>query len=284
MSDPFDEPDNDPTVVTETEMQVEAEPEVQAEAAPEPEAVPEAQVEETEPSVPQVPIHTLHEARQQNRELRNQMKAMNDQLASLNTLKAELDQQRQQAQAAQQGEQFNQDPLGAIQKDLQALKAQQEAEKTENQIKEQTQQQAQALEATITQDVQKFSQTNPDYPEAVQFMLNSRAEELKFMGFPQDQIQFALQNEAEQLANSAVETGESPAELVYNLARLRGYTAKPKAAAAPSVDSLTKGQAASQTISGTQGDADEVSLVAIEKMSDKEFDEFWEKEMNPNTF
>jgi hypothetical protein len=85
--------------------------------------------------------------------------------------------------------------------------------------------------------------------------------------------------EAQELATNALRAGQNPGQIVYNLAKLRGYAAKQAAA---KLETVAKGQNASQSLSGASGGAEKVdlSMREIDSMSDKEFDAWWAKNMS----
>src|SRR5208337_1715706 len=83
--------------------------------------------------------------------------------------------------------------------------------------------QASALES-------EFVRATPDYGAASDFLRQSRDAELAALGMPPQQRLASIQAEAVQLAALALQANRNPAELVYSLARSRGYA--PRAAAA----------------------------------------------------
>lgn len=251
------------------------------EATPEPvtaEAPPEPEVEEDPTPVPTVPLAALNEERHKNREFKAQLAEERRQREELKAIVEDLRKQAQ-AQRQPQEDQFKNDPLGAIRQDIQGLRQVQEQAQTAAQLERQQADQRQALERTVVNQVQEFSKTTPDYPDALKYMLETRANELRLLGVPQEQIEVAIEQESIQLAHGSVQRGENTAETVYNLAKLRGYKA-PKAQKS-NIETIEKGQKAAQTLDGTRGRADEISWGAIEKMSDKDFDKYWDEEVAP---
>jgi hypothetical protein len=73
---------------------------------------------------------------------------------------------------------------------------------------------------------------------------------------------------------------KSPAEIIYNLARLRGYAAAARpSGAADRLDTIQRGQAANKSLSYTGGSSGEAEITAeaLLKMPMDEFEKFAEK-------
>lgn len=242
----------------------EVQPETTTEVAEKPEK------QEVQPSVPQVPIHALHEARAEIAELRGQNKKYEG-------MYEEVQAWRKSQQQGQDTDKFNADPLGSIRDDIQSLKTSQEQRDQQAQEQTQATENENQLLSQVQSYVTEFTKNNTDYQDALTHVLDSRAQELRMMGTPEAQIQQALQQESMGLAQNAIATGGNPAEVVYNLAKLRGYTPSAKPAA---LDQIEKGQQASTTL--PSGANEGPSLLDVEQMSDEEFDEYWKKEIEPN--
>lgn len=77
--------------------------------------------------------------------------------------------------------------------------------------------------AYADQDEAQFRTTTPDFPNAVQHYITSRLTEMQALGVDQAQAEAILAQEAQQLLYRGAETGKSPAETLYNMAKARGY-------------------------------------------------------------
>jgi len=97
------------------------------------------------------------------------------------------------------------------------------------------------------------------------------------MGMGPQQAAQQLQYESMLIAQNAVNGGGSAPEAVYEMAKSRGYVpTKGK----PSVESVTKGQKAASSLSGTGGEADPSDGVAEAlKMNNEDFDKWWDRNM-----
>jgi hypothetical protein len=126
----------------------------------------------------------------------------------------------------------------------------------------------------------EFEQNAPDFKAAYNFLLNSRAAELKAIGYDTPQsLHEALIADELAIAQMAFQKGKSPAEMLYNLANQRGYkkeaAAEPgKGAAAEKLETIERGQAANKSLSnagGSSGDP-EMTAEALIAMSAEDFE------------
>lgn len=241
---------------------------VAAEPAP---VEPAAAEPEAQPAT--VPLSALNESRAQQRQTQNELNQMREQMKTFEGLRGELDEYRNQQVQSNQETEFNQDPLGVMQKQIKDLSdAIQTRDQNADQSQAQQNQQQQLTNMVATQ-VQEFRTQTPDYDEALAHVMEARKSELQVLGMAENQIQAALAQHAEELAHTALQTGQNPGKLVYDLAKLRGYEAKQTAA---KLAAVAKGQDAASTLAGTSGTEDDLgSLGDIASMSDEDFDKAW---------
>jgi hypothetical protein len=171
-------------------------------------------------------------------------------------------------------------------------------------VKTQTEQQA--FVSNYRSDATSFEQKNPDYREAYNFLLNTRAKELIAIGYDDPQalkangadeetinaaglaLHNALIADEMAIAQTAAGKKKSAAEIIYNLAKQRGYAKK--AAAKPGegegkgegdaqLETIERGQAAHKSLNGTGGsaDGDEMSAERLISMSAKAFETYADK-------
>lgn len=152
------------------------------------------------------------------------------------------------------------DALGALKthqqqlKELMEYKQRSEAQQAENAQRQNIISRAQQLEA-------QFVQETPDYGNASQFLIKSRHDELMATGmYTPEQVQKTIQGETMALAQQAISNGTNPAQIIYAIAKARGYTkAEPKTEAAPvedtaqRLDRIAAGQAASKSVGQALG-------------------------------
>lgn len=226
-----------------------------------------------------VPHQALHEARQQLLQQR--------QIAQLaqTRMNALLASQQAAQQAAEPMPDLATDPIGY----MQAMESRIERFEQERQQEQQSRQ----IDSAIEQDEASFSLSFPDYNNAAQHYVQSRAQELLHF-YPPEQAQTIMMNEARQMAREAWQRGVPAAQMVYQMAQARGYqpgmaplapqqpfqpAAQPgftAPTAVQQVQQVQRGQAATRTLSGGSGSAAPATLnaEAVLAMSDEEFAEY----------
>lgn len=128
-------------------------------------------------------------------------------------------------------------------------------------------------------DERDFAAVNPDYPVAMNHLIQTRDLELQAMGYDDPKQRSAIiSNDAQTIARGAMAKGKSIAEAVYDLAKLRGYAGKapPKAeplAAESKMTMVEDAANAARSLSGGSGAAAApLSAEALANMSDEDFD------------
>jgi hypothetical protein len=172
---------------------------------------------------------------------------------------------------------FEDDPAAHLKYQQEQIRQEMEPVKQELEQGRQRQQQ-QAAEAQLTQAVSaaeaEFAKATPDYLDAIAHMQRVADNNLQIMGVadPAQRAQI-IRRDAMALAVRALQSGKSPAELAYQVAKNQGYSAK-----APGVDKIAniqKGQAASPSMpsGGQRAPTEAISLAALEQMDDEEFNQ-----------
>jgi hypothetical protein len=152
---------------------------------------------------------------------------------------------------------------------------------------QQQQQQAQvaAVRDAMLNDGQQFAAKTPDFDRAFNHWSQSRAEELKQLGFAADDIPTQLRSDQWQIGQAAFQRGASPAAVFYSLAQQRGYRkgngngnggddgGDYADEATAQISRISRGQARSPTLSGSGGSAAPNSMTAqmLLNMSNEEF-------------
>jgi hypothetical protein len=84
--------------------------------------------------------------------------------------------------------------------------------------------QVQRLGQAIRQGIDQFAANTPDYNDAAKFIIESRVKELGIMGIKdQAEVTNIVRQEGLQVGAWALERGKSPGELIYELAKAKGY-------------------------------------------------------------
>lgn len=131
-------------------------------------------------------------------------------------------------------------------KHLQAqLQRQQAAQAARQQAAQQTQQQlqfTQRFKSTVEDFEAEFTQTQPDYPEASDWLVAQEQKRLEMLGMAPDQAERESINVAVQLARIALQNGKNPAEVAWALAQQQGFKPKREAEAAAAAAAQPNGQ------------------------------------------
>ena len=249
-----------------------------------------------------VPYGALHAEREMRKETQSQLLETQRLLGQMQGLKEQLTEMRQgkqedttEADKAAFEKEFDEDPIGALRKQNDALQTRLDSRDTDDATtkkagedaqasQEANQQQFDTFMTDVTSQVAEFEKGTPDYPQAFKHLMDARVEEYKAMGITDaNQLETMFNREAISLAQGAIARGKNPAEVAYDMAKVRGYV-RGDAKAAPAGETLEqqmarleKGEKASSTLSGGtgSGDANALSLTDISTMSDGEFDKLW---------
>lgn len=228
----------------------------------------------TEPK--HVPLAALHEERNRRKEMDKQLREAQQQLAEFRgkfSVIEKLNGGQQQAAEQPAGPPSpEEDIFGAVKSIQQKLE---ESEAAAKATAEQTR-----FVSTYREDAAKFTQATPDYMDAYNHLLSSRAAELQAIGYEGAALSQALQADEIAIAEMAFSKGKSPAELLYNLAKQRGYTKKEAAAAAAAppaglekLETIERGQAAHKSLENTGGNSGDQDMTA-ERLLSMPMDEF----------
>lgn len=215
--------------------------------------------EEKEPdNEKKVNLGALHEERRRRQELEKK-------LAEYEAKEKEAQKPKQEIPA------FEEDPLENIN---QRLAAKEKADREAYEEYQRNQQKAQFVNA-YAKVAQEFKQTTPDFTDAYQFLINSRVKELSHFGYAPEQINQIIEAEEAGLVSNAFQAGLNPANAVYEMAKLRGYS-KPQPPQAQTnnsqkLDTIQKGQNLNKSFSGGK--------VAGQSLTDEVIDDI--DNMNP---
>jgi hypothetical protein len=252
-----------------------ATPEVKTEAEVKTDA-PEGQAEEKKEEVqPEklVRLEALHEERGKRKQLQRELEQTKQQQAVLaGRLQQLFESQQPRPQVPDQAT----DPLGYMvhqqemtQQELQALRQRQQQED----YYRQQQAAKDGLVQWAAQGAAEFAKEAPDFVSAYEFMQKKRAGELQAMGLPPQQIRKTMENDELWVYTHAYQTGKNPGQVIYDLAKVNGYTGKKGIPAEEKMQTLQKGVAASKTLGAGGGSAGNPTPEQIANMSESEFAE-----------
>ena len=264
---------------------------MQPDASPEPEAepvAPELDLGIAEPAAEEpkaeaskhVPLAELLEERGRRKEAQARIDEMERRFAEFQARAQAALQQQQAAPQQPPPVSYEEDPIeylrqqqAAVSQNLQAL-AQQQAMTVQQQ---QAERHWAAMRDAVNKAEQAFVQSKPDYYDAVNHLKESRRAQLLQQGVPPSHVDQAIAQDAIAVATEAGRLGLSPAEYAYRIAIGSGYTPKQAKAAA----AAAAAQEAPRSLGGAAGrtEAQQPTLRDVSKMSDKEFDAFFNKMM-----
>ncbi len=237
-----------------------------------------------------VPVQALHEERTrrqaleaQNAEINTRYVRAEERLKVLNELL------QPEATAAEKDKTELIDPekdiFGAFKQLSERHKALEErlssqAKKSEEQTEEQQ------TQRSYENDARRFMAATNDFVDAYKHLMSGRGKELEALGIADQTERLRIMvAEEKQIATAAIKSGRSPAEAIYNLAKIRGFTGKaasPSAAApaAPAVNSdaqakmasLEAGKAASLSLGGVGSSGNtQLTMESLADMDESEF-------------
>ncbi len=139
----------------------------------------------------------------------------------------------------------------------------------------------QHIASLMRQSEDEFRASTPDYDEAINHVVQARAQELMIYGLSPMEVEQTIRAEVADIARAAVRQGRSPAEVAYQLAKLRGYQgqaqqqpAQQQSAAARTVAAVGAAQAKSRSLGQASGGGStkEINAQTIAAMNIEEFD------------
>lgn len=262
-----------------------------AKAAPEaPKAEPAKAAEPEKPEAPKpderpkfVPHAALHEERLRRQALEKEVAELRAGRQPEPETPAEIDPET--------------DPIAALKEIRDFQKRQKEETELQNNLR--------SFDSRVQAHEQDFAAATPDYGDAVAFLREARATQIKAAAealgkviTPQD-IGAILLHEARTTSHEALTNGRNPGEVFYTLARSFGYNGKKAADPAPTptpeppapapqvlptkeaeatIDRITRGQKAASKVGGGEApDADDMSLEVGAKLEGAAFDRWFDK-------
>lgn len=255
-----------------------------------------------------IPLQELLYERRRRQELEKKLDDQGSNLALINQrLQSSMQRQqqeearlRQQQEAAERPDEDD-DPLGhanwrinQVERQLKGLGTMaRQGVDLHRSLVQQNEQQSIVQQSQSLQD--RFARDNPDYWDAYNFLIGTRRQELQAMGYDQQAADQVIDNEKSMIVQNAMSTGQdgkfagwqnNPAQVVYELAKQRGYAAggAPQAAVNPAaqqrVNRLAAGvRSATGTGGGRSTGGAPASLESLAEMTDAEFDRF--RRQNP---
>lgn len=175
----------------------------------------------------------------------------------------------------------DQDPLANIEA-MRKLAERMAAQQQQTQAQTAQQAQFQAINSQVQSFEADFRADNPDYDQAAAHFRASRQAELKEMGYSGEELVAVLTNDLVGLALRTMKAGKDPAEVVYSLAKKRGFgaeTSKPVDNKPNPLQAIERGQKAAKSLSavGSKSGDGELNVEALMKLEGAAFDAAREK-------
>ena len=211
-----------------------------------------------EPKEKYVPLAALHEEREKRKELKGKVEKMEQLFQQLQT---QLKPGQEKPEVT-----YEDDPFEYLKRQTDEVKTAHEEQK--RQAAEYND--FQSTVGTYQAKAAEFSQATPDFKDAYQHLVASRINEYQAMGYDERVAQKMAQNDELAIVKKALEDEVNPAERMYQLAKVRGYSRKEVAQEVPKqqpkLDTIEKGLKASQSLS-SMGGASPKSL-SLEDLAD----------------
>lgn len=251
---------------------------------------PDTKPEEKQPEVAKeeekeekkVNYGALHEERMRRKEAAERAKKAEERAA-------ELERQLQQYAQRNQEPEYNDDPIEAMRREQDQIKQVLLAQA--NQAIKQTEEEK--YWSRVAESEKAFKQDVPDFDDAIKYLSTSRTEELMDLGFSQQEAAKVLSDEIRWIADKAYADEVNPAERFYNLAKRRGWNAKPaehkaeEATAQKKLENIERGMKSNKQLPPASKSvnqdltADALADMNIDALSnlrgDTEFDKAWKK-------
>jgi hypothetical protein len=260
---------------------------------PEAEPVQEATQPEEKPA---------EEAQQDKDFERNYKAAMHEERERRKDMQRALEEQRQRADRLEQTFQklveranqanqpqppnFEEDPIEALRYEQQKIK-QMQAERDNYLVqKEQYEQQQRAQMEFVNKyraSANEYAKTQVDFPKAYQYLVETRREEFLTAGYSPEYVEQLIHEDEAAIVANAFQTQKNPAEVIYNLAKKRGYQltdAQPVQKNEQKLEQMEKGLQASKSLGNVSGKAakDHITLEDLASIEDDdEFSKLFDK-------
>ena len=248
-----------------------------------------------------VPYGALHKERTKRKELEAKFQAEATAKAVLEDRWNMLTQAMQQKEAAAADEDPEPDPTVDIfahtqWQNRQTKKMLDQMQERESQVAEQQhiQTQERAVSDYWNHTSQEFSAQTPDYGDAVKYLSETRDKQLLSMAsaYPQFQTQEGrlqqMNAELRDIVITAAKTGQSPAQVVYDMSKAYGYSGKAQAqnGVADQLQTIQDAQSRNKTVAQATGapSGDVLTADAIANMSEKDFERWYSKPENQTRF
>jgi hypothetical protein len=165
--------------------------------------------------------------------------------------------------------------INQIKRVLKTIMARQQAARQAEGQQRQTEQAVRKISTGMEAFEADFAEEHPDYIKAATYYRNARVSELEDLGYSGERLMQKVAGEFFTMVNDVMKSGRDPAEVVYNLAKKRGFaTGKDEA-----TKKLQKMQAAGGTAGAprSKGQDNGLTWERVAKATGAEKDRLWAK-------
>lgn len=247
----------------------------------------EKQAEAVDQRTKTVPHAALHEERERRKATEAENARLREERARFDErLKVIQELNKPKPEEPDLGPDPESDPVGAI-KWMREQQARLSEQGRRGAAQQEEAQREQAMRAHLVDayraDANQFRQQNPDFGDAYQHLLTTRQAELAAIGYTPAEINEAIHADELAIAHRALSNGRSAAEVVYNLAKQRGYAKKaaadPNEDASKRIEKIAEGQERGKSLAQAGGTAAGTEMTAerLLKMSNAEFEDWTSK-------
>lgn len=157
--------------------------------------------------------------------------------------------------------------IGSIKRILKTFGERQRAESLQEARQTQAQRHFTGLARSMTDHEADFVVDHPDYFDAAKHYRTARQEELAELGYSGERLKEKLGEDLFGIVQQALETERDPAEVVYGLAKRRGFQAGAGAATKKLQQLQQGGKASTRPAGGKVGGGDSLTWDAVAKMT-----------------
>lgn len=233
----------------------------------------------------------MHEEREKRKDIQRQLEE-NKRLVDEQKLRAEKLETTFQnfiqrvTQPQEKVPSFEEDPIEALRYQQEQIAKKLQQHDQNNQQRSQQEQTWQAYSQFMTayhNSAKEFAKTQTDFTQAYTYLHTQRKEELLDAGYNTQQADILLQEDEAAIVANAFSQNKNPAEIIYNLAKRRGFTAAQQQTSqaknnVQKIQAMEKGMQASKSLSNAGGKAENtLSLESLASMDAEELDSFLEK-------
>lgn len=132
------------------------------------------------------------------------------------------------------------------------------------------------LTSAMSEAEADFAEDHPDYLDAVEHFRKARREEMEDMGYAGAELEAALAQDFLALVTRSINGGKDPAEVVYNLAKKRGFLSG-KAAAEEKLRKISAASTAGKVPTGGKNGEGRITVESLNKLKGAAYDAAWKK-------